>query len=408
MPADNPSLVVNPQVELAGWKHEGTVASITVRAPLKGSGLKITTIDRKEPATFGALLLHMITGNTPLNLPATEHARLRDIGFLVPADEIANAVWYSCDVLDPPLDLVPRRAQPMSDGAVDLRHLVVNPTLRQFGNAGPPVSMRGRVKLRNQFRTDRSWLWVQEADVCAPSLYSYSPTSGPSLDGLVAGEPAPEDLQEDTRRRLVAGGVLGSRAGFEERARERGTLVDKAARELHDRRYTVLPHVIAPLQLASARRYYRELIREGFLIAGDAEWPNRDFSPRDPIAHFFHAQLNDLVSEIAGAPLKPSFNYFASYRSGSVLPPHRDREQCEVAISILVDYSPEPDDLSPWPIFVQPPGASEATPVPLGIGDAVLYYGREVRHHRELLTGSEYSNCWFFFYVPQEFTGSLD
>jgi hypothetical protein len=126
------------------------------------------------------------------------------------------------------------------------------------------------------------------------------------------------------------------------------------------------------------------------------------------MGHFFHAQLNDLVSEIVGAPTKPSFSFYASYRTGSELPAHRDREQCEYSMSILVDYAPEPDDLSPWPIFVQPPGASAATPVDLGIGDAVFYFGREVRHHRERLTNSEYCNCWFFFYVPEDFQGSLD
>jgi hypothetical protein len=38
----------------------------------------------------------------------------------------------------------------------------------------------------------------------------------------------------------------------------------------------------------------------------------------------------------------------------------------------------------------------------------VLYFGREVRHHRELLTGADYSRHWFFFYVAENFTGSLD
>jgi hypothetical protein len=114
------------------------------------------------------------------------------------------------------------------------------------------------------------------------------------------------------------------------------------------------------------------------------------------------------VSEIAGAQVKPSFQFFASYREGAELPPHRDREQCELALSILLDFSPEPVDASPWPLFVQPPHRDTPTPIAQGIGDAVLYYGREVRHHRETLKSSDYSSSWFFFYVHENFQGSLD
>ena len=131
-------------------------------------------------------------------------------------------------------------------------------------------------------------------------------------------------------------------------------------------------------------------------------------SSRDPIGNFFHAQMNDIISEIAGTRLEPSFSFFASYRAGAELPVHGDRDQCEYAMSILVDFSPEPADLSPWPIFVQPPGAIAATAVPLGIGDAVLSYGREVLHHREILANSRYCSCWFFFYVAEDFAGPLD
>ena len=79
-----------------------------------------------------------------------------------------------------------------------------------------------------------------------------------------------------------------------------------------------------------------------------------------------------------------------------------------IAMSILLDFAPEPVDASPWPLFVQPPQADSATPIAQGIGDAVLYYGREVRHHRERLKNSEYSSSWFFFYVDETFEGSLD
>jgi hypothetical protein len=160
--------------------------------------------------------------------------------------------------------------------------------------------------------------------------------------------------------------------------------------------------------VAAARRFYRGLIEEGFLPLGDAEWPDRYFATKEPLAHFFHQQLTAVVSRVAGEPVKPSFCVFASYRPGAELPPHRDREQCEYSLSILIDHSPEPTDVSPWPLYLQPPDASAATPVAGGLGDGVLYYGREVTHFRERLIDADFCSFWFFFYVPEGFTGPLD
>jgi hypothetical protein len=401
-------LVVNPLMELNAVTREGSIASITLRAPVKGWGLKVTTIDKSEAGLFGALLVHMISGDQPAGLTAGESERLCEIGFLVAPESIANPVWYSCDVLNPPLDLVPRRSRSSIESQGDLHHLVVNPTLRHFGHDGPPSSMRGRVKLRNRFQPDRSWLWLQDNEPCSPSLYSYSPDNGLDVDDLVAGEAVTDRLDSSTRQRLLTAGVLQTAGDVARRRENRQARIAKAGGELRDRRYTVLDRVISPLQIAAARRYYREAIGEGFLVPGDKDWPNRPFSSRDPIGNFFHAQMNDLISEIAGVSLKPSFSFFASYRTGAELPSHKDRDQCEYAISILLDFAPEPADLSPWPIFVQPPDAPAATPISLGIGDAVLYFGREVRHHREVLAHAEYCSCWFFFYVDQNFDGPLD
>jgi hypothetical protein len=402
------TVVVNPQVELFPVGQDRTVSAITVRAPIKGLGERVTTIDRSEPETFTALLMHLISRDDPVSSSAAEYDRLCDIGFLVPSDRVSQPVWYSCDVLDPPTDLVPVHARRdlISTGLAG--DLVVNPALQHFGREGPPESMRGRLKLRSQFHPGRSWLWIQEEDLCAPCLYSYSSERAVGLSRLVAAEPAPPTLDEATRHRLLAADVLSAAGAVSRRRENRDTRFARARRELQADRHTVLRHVIPPLEVAALRRYYRSAIAEGFFEPSDAQWPNRSFSSRDGIAQFFHAQLTGLVSEIAGERFKPSFQFFASYREGAELPPHRDREQCELAMSILLDFSPEPVDASPWPLFVQPPQADSPTPIAQGIGDAVLYYGREVRHHRETLKSSDYSSSWFFFYVHENFQGSLD
>ena len=75
--------------------------------------------------------------------------------------------------------------------------------------------------------------------------------------------------------------------------------------------------------------------------------------------------LGDPVSQVAGVAVKPSYAYFASYREGAELEIHRDRQQCEVSISFLIDYVPSPDGASPWPLWVgRTPRRGLAPPAP--------------------------------------------
>src|SRR5262249_43194097 len=155
----------------------------------------------------------------PVSSSTAEYDRLCDIGFLVASDRVSRPVWYSCDVLDPPTDLVPVRARRdlISTGLAG--DLVVNPALQHFGREGPPGSMRGRLKLRSPFHPGRSWLWIQEEDLRVPRLYSYSSEQAIDLSRLVAAEPAPPTLDEATRHRLLAADVL-TPAGAVSRRRE--------------------------------------------------------------------------------------------------------------------------------------------------------------------------------------------
>jgi hypothetical protein len=403
------SLLSNPHAELNLVREADVICAITVRAPVKGQSLRVTRIEReKEPDVFGTLLMSVIRKDAfrPASEPAAVRKRLGEIGLLLPENQISNPVWFTCDVDDQLLDLVPRRARP--DLTRPAKDLVINPTLRHFGTSGPPPEMRGRKRLPSRFHPDRSWIWLEDPVLSMPCVYSGGHEADGYFDRLIPCQPPPANLTGDARQCLSNAGVLGSAA---EPATERGRRarqVADARRQLDDVRYTVLPHIVRPLQLAALRRYYRKLIAEGFLRYGDDEWNNRYFTDRDSIAHFFHQQLTGLVSELAGERVRPTFSFFASYRPGSELPPHRDREQCEYSMSVLIDHSPEPEDVSPWPIFLQPPEVDTAFPINLGIGDALLYRGAEVSHYRDPLPQGQYSSLWFFFYVGESFAGILD
>jgi hypothetical protein len=85
-----------------------------------------------------------------------------------------------------------------------------------------------------------------------------------------------------------------------------------------------------------------------------------------------------------------------------------DRPQCEFSISLLIDYDPEPDGPCGWPLFLEhqslPGGIAAAD---LGLGDAVLYRGRQLVHYRDQLPDGHQSSSLFFHYVGEDFVGDV-
>lgn len=409
MKFDESRLVLNPHVQIKHERENGSIRAITVRAPVKGESMRVTKIPRStDPHMFTALLIHSGTGTLDTaNFTDAETTRLAEMGVLLPRQQVSEAVFFSCDLNNPPIDLIPARARRTARPFEDVSDLVVNPTLRHLGTEGPTPAMRGHVKLENAFRPDRSWISVDDPLTGVPCLYSYPQQIADEVEALRPGRPIRKTLAPDISACFYSAGVTESSADSA-RERDRCRRERSAARTaVEDKRYVVLPRMLPPFQLGAIRRYYQTVIAEGFLRFGDEEWPNRFFAGRDPIGYFFHEQLKSLVSDIAGQPVKASFSFFTSYHPGSMVPPHRDREQCEWALSVQIDQSPEADTLA-WPLYLQPPGADHATPIFTGIGDGTLYYGREVRHYRDALTTSDSCSFWFLFYVPENFSGSLD
>jgi len=156
------ALIPNPHAELSPVYEADIIRAITVRAPVRGQRLRVTSIVReKEPEVFGTLLVSTIRRDAlrPAGETAAVRERLAEIGLLLPENQVSNPVWFSCDIDDPALDLIPRRA-PCNDRCDPPEDLIVNPTFLHLGRSGPPPEMRGRKRLPNRFRDDRSWIWL--------------------------------------------------------------------------------------------------------------------------------------------------------------------------------------------------------------------------------------------------------
>jgi len=187
---------------------------------------------------------------------------------------------------------------------------------------------------------------------------------------------------------------------------ETASMLSRAAYQLRHRGFAPVSCLIHPFQLSALRRYYRKQIRLGKMPLGDSQSSQRYHAHNESVARFFHHQLTKAVSLIVGRPVKPSYVFFASYQEGASLAKHIDRPQCEFSMTFCLDYSPEPERQTPWPIQLHTPGA--VSTIYQSLGDGLVYLGCEVPHSRGVLPTGHTSSSIFFHYVPEGFSGPLD
>jgi hypothetical protein len=230
---------------------------------------------------------------------------------------------------------------------------------------------------------------------------------GPELESAVRnlrpGEDARGLLCQEDCSILVAAGILNQGASPSSGSIESHETLRKVYR---DQNYVTFPALIHSFHVAALRRYYRCLIRKGMICQRDPHCPQRLVAHNEPVARFFHQQLTKVVSAVAGEPVKPSYVYFASYQAGAELTKHTDREQCEFSISLCLDFSPDPERETPWPLCLDTPEGK--VEIRQALGDGLFYRGTRVPHYREALREGLASTSIFFHYVPANFTGPMD
>lgn len=413
------ALTFNPLTELVVRRHGGEVVAVSAAAPQRGRPLRIFTFSRAEDPEIFELLLRIARGGGAIDVELGDaaYARMAEAGLLVPEDQIPSSPRFRCDPRDPPRDLLPARAR--AAARLDER-LRVNPTLRYDDELRAPEEGRapkqtfGGAVTRgavNPFAADCAWAWVEHPDAAAPGVLSIAEPDRDALRRLRPGERPPEDLAPDLAAALTRADVLVDPADVERRREAWARARTDAAAKLARDRYTPLRGMLHPAQVAALRRYYRQLVAEGHVRFDDRQVPLRFSSHNEPLARFFHLRFGGLVSELAGEPMKPSYVFFGTYTAGAVLEPHRDREQCALSVSLLVDYQPEPDDLSPWPLWLSRDDVaprSGATAIRQALGDGLVYRGTELVHFRDALPEGHVSTSLFLHYVPADFAGPLD
>ena len=285
--------------------------------------------------------------------------------------------------------------------------LVVSPTFH-FQADDPPEEISRLALPLDSFLRGYPMAWVKDVGTGLWMPYWARGDWVDVLRSLEPGKPAPSALNPAMGDTLAMAGILVPKGSEERRVAVWTKICETARSQFRARRYAIVRDLVHPFQVGAMRRYYRALVASGGLPLGDFQVAERYQLGNEALGAFIHPQLAPFVSRVAAEPVKPSYLYLASYRPGADLKPHVDREQCEFSISLLVDYIPDPDGPCGWPLFMENPAAPEETyAADLGIGDAVLYRGRELVHYRQPLPRAHQSTSFFLHYVRESFSGRL-
>jgi hypothetical protein len=157
-------------------------------------------------------------------------------------------------------------------------------------------------------------------------------------------------------------------------------------------------YLIIPKLLSTELCYFftHILLRQQYVqeTKGDAQVPSaaaiigkNESLIFDTLQESLWTTLEDIIEE----ELLPTYSYARLYSNGDELKTHTDRPACEISATIQLGRSHHYS----WPIYM---GNQR---IDLGEGDAVLYKGCEIEHHRKICDGPEnyYSGQVFIHFV---------
>jgi hypothetical protein len=314
---------------------------------------------------------------------------------------------FHCLLDELPLHLIPRRQFNSSWWLNRSRQpLFLNSQCSVLPPGQVPAELEPYRHLLKNFYLEGTIAWVRDPATASLQPFWLGPRLEAVVSSLRAGEPIPASVPTDVRSLLVGAGILTPEDQSERRKAEWGAAVRKSSEGFREKGYAPVGNLIHPFNLAALRRYYRHAIRRGAIPLGDVQSPRRFAAHDEGVARFFHHQIANAVSAVVGEAIKPSYVYVASYLSGAELKKHVDRQQCEFSVTLCLDFSPEPQLATSWPIHLDTPEGTVT--VYQKLGDGLVYRGTKVPHYRHVLAEGNTSTSIFFHYVPADFSGELE
>ncbi len=319
---------------------------------------------------------------------------------------------FHCLLDELPLHLIPQGFLGSAQlREIAQRNLYFNPECLLCSDGEVPEELASRQDLLSGFALQGTIAWVRQPETGSLLPFWLGPQLEEMVGRLRPGEVASPSALVGLRRVLAGARILLPEDGIDRglsssEISRRKVVMEKAGCLFREKGYAPLSGLIHPFHVAALRRYYRYLIRTGAIKLGDGQSPRRYVAYNEPVARFFHHQIAATLSAVAGERIKPSYVYLASYLSGAELKKHTDRPQCEFSVTLCLDFSPEPELATPWPIRLDTPASTVA--VYQALGDGLAYRGTRLPHYRHVLGEGQTSTSIFFHYVSADFSGSLD
>lgn len=161
-------------------------------------------------------------------------------------------------------------------------------------------------------------------------------------------------------------------------------------RLLLENNYIIIPNFINPHKAHSLEEEYRKYCGDNN-IEGDPQAPESHSSYNYISFLELLCEKTQEVSSILEETVLPTYVYSRVYYRDSVLERHRDRDACEISLTLHLGSD------KPWEIYIESPKGEERC-VNLRPGDAMLYLGKVADHWRNEFSGEYYTQV-FLHYV---------
>jgi hypothetical protein len=305
----------------------------------------------------------------------------------------AGRSTFRCPLPDPPL----LGGDPVAELTAPILHPDV---LVQVGTV--PLEVRRRARFRERIDDRGALLWFDDRELGSLTPWWLPPAWATEVAGLRPGRQLALPQSHPLFRGLVRAGLVIDREMLgnpgDRGARLADTRADFAARGA-----APLPPLLPdPMRIALAG-YYAELIAAGGWSLGDEQVARRHGWHDETMARFVHHQLIEVISDVTGMALVPSYCYVSAYRAQARLAPHVDREQCEVTVSMLLQRSG--DTAGRWPLVVETPdGPAEFETEP---GHGVVFLGSQFPHYRQGSAAERDETVLLLHYVSSSFGRTL-
>src|SRR5262245_17354360 len=109
-------------------------------------------------------------------------------------------------------------------------------------------------------------------------------------------------------------------------------------------RYAVVPGMISAPEAQALADHLDKINAAGQMTLNDAFVPQTPSTYGDYTLEKLLAQLGPKMEFFTGLALYPTYSFARIYKHGDVLSPHRDRDACEISISLNLGQQPD----EPW------------------------------------------------------------